>query len=249
MLYMPSLPGYQDSNDIGCKFVNDRLIDLLTNQISSFVFYSDDPDSYFIDKSGTADWNKDLYKLVDADKLKKDEEFAEYISTLFPDWYDYSCMASEFFSLYDLLRAEESYIPSLLLYYVLYYLIREEIDECVDCNEEDKIVMSVPEPDRTKMMEDLKLWCLDSDGYEDEEELNEYLEDCMACYENLDNYLEYCFFDNDCLLLDDYTMDELKNSEFSKQIGLVFEGDLERISLGNTNISVDIPAWEADKLR
>ncbi len=121
------------------------------------------------------------------------------------------------FSALNRIRARGEYIPELPMEYVLYRLIDGEVDFINDVTKDGQpypdvvlsIVQKIPEPDRSIVLNAMKESY--ESGYDPEDE--EYNPDFFIDqYEDMKNYLDICFWDHDCLMLDEIPLEVLKDS-------------------------------------
>lgn len=77
------VPGEKKCQEIGLKFVNDRLIKLMDDAIISYVAMYDSEDRYRERIKCSADWEKPLEEIMDLDRLSQDEKFFdEYLDMM-----------------------------------------------------------------------------------------------------------------------------------------------------------------------
>ena len=203
-------------NDILTRFINERLIDLMDETV--FLMWTqekyEDEDGY--DEAGRYRHIDEFFKL---DDLMNDLEFAKEVSRCYlPKNYPIEKANEAFLELYKLLRAKGEYIPELPMEYVLLGMIYEQIEWIETEIEIDKkrgiepnssTSEKIPEPERTKVLNAMK------DPYERcfNPEIEEYDPDYFIDqYEDMKNYPDICFWDHDCLMLDDMSLEELKGS-------------------------------------
>lgn len=135
-----------------------------------------------------------------------DMDFADCIRIFFPKGYPVEKMNMKFFGLYSLLKSEKEYVPQLAMEYALDQLIELKLDEYRLL--EQSPTESMPEHDYVYRI---------------------LLRDCtpdeatgiMDVYENMENYLEVCFWDSDFALLDEFTEEEIRNSPMNEMLGIM----------------------------
>ena len=224
MLKLQNLPADKKSYDIVNRFINNRLIKLMKDEIMEAACSAMEMQGKYLE----IDPKKPLSEIVGITELMSDRYFADSIRFLYlpPDTSNERAV-SEFFSLYRLLKAKKEYVPHLTMEYVLYHIIQVEIQE-INAPEDERIeyferdrsstVKHIPEPDRTYVRDQI-LREIDGDRVdgEDPEEFAEYM---LSMYEDLKNYDETCFWDFDFLLLNKSTEEDIANSELNKMMGI-----------------------------
>ena len=233
---------------VGEKFVNDRLIRLLEDVMADYI--QRDDMSYMENITCSEDWEKPLDTIIDMNRLRSDVNFGKDLLVGYtPPRFSPEKALSTFFSLYDLLKADEAYKPSLAMEYVLYNVLKTRLDICEDMPEVYNQVERVPEPFRTQMLEELT----DAAGDladEEGETLDDKLEFLMSFYEDMGEYIETCFEDIDCLLLDYMDEDELDDSGMVDAMGINVEGDTKTMRIeqyGGIPLTIDLSPWIMDK--
>ena len=236
MLQLPNQLEDSKANNIVKKFINDRLIAIMEEIILDEV-------SFTMAMEGSLDessYTKSFEEMVNIIDLMTDIEFAENVSLQFlPDGFPLERANQVFLGLYMLLKAPEEYIPELLMEYALFSVIYSQVgeidminedtedglfDDLLDdpffegiADEEYTTVLQIPEPDRSVVMDAVKK------QYEEEcepEELDEMVEYVMNSYEDLREYGETCFWDEDFMLLNDMSEEKLLRSELNKYMGI-----------------------------
>lgn len=138
---------------------------------------------------------------------ENDMEFADYVNLLFPPNYPDNKMTAVYLGLYSLLTAEDEFIPEIIMEYLLDAIIRTNLEMWRDVG-----VPTVQEvPNREYVLQKLK------EEYEGEEITGE---EVLSRIEDLENYEEYCFWDIDFAMLDQMSVEELKQSNMNKELGI-----------------------------
>lgn len=255
MIQMYFTPGGKVCNKLGRKFVNDRLIDLMEDLMAEYAQMGDD--SYMAHIKSSKEWEAPLETVIDLNRMRNDIRFAknwliemEYV----PDSFAPDRALHDFWSLYDLLKAEKEYKPDLSMEYILYYIIEYEKDLCKDMPDLHERRKHIAEPIRSIMMEELKEEAADiqeQDPETYEESIPEIAEDLMACYEDLDQYIETCFEDTDCLFLNEMNEKELEESGLVEAMGINIKGDETqvKIEIDGQQFEYSVPAWEAERIK
>ena len=253
MLLLHGTPGAEKCQEYGKRFVNDRLIELMKNTVTDYVEMCDAP--YRERITCSEDWEKALEEIIDLERLSHDEAF-------FNDWMDMYAMTPntvgpqralhDFFSLYRLLKAKKEYKPDLTMEYILYRVIKLELDICKDEPELHDRVKKIPEPARSQMMEELLVEAAElkeGDPETWEESIPEIADQLMAYYEDLDKYVLTCFEDEDFLFLDDMDEDEMEGSGFADDFGVNIKGDEATVKIegDGQNFEFGVPAWELEE--
>ena len=156
MLMMYCTPGGEKCQEIGRKFVNDRLIRLVDDAIMFYVHMCGKDERYREKITCPADWEKPLDEIVDMERLSQDEKFfSEYLDMmgLVPRTVGPQRALRDFFSLRKLLRAKKEYKPDLSMEYILLALINMELDLCKDEPESHERVKRIQDNDRQLMKE------------------------------------------------------------------------------------------------
>lgn len=204
----------EETNGILTRFVNQRLIDLMdkTVYMDWFSQIGDQPE---IDGYGN---RRHIESYCTIKSLMENTDFAKEVSKYYlPDNYPVEKANEPFLELYKLLRARGEYIPELPMEYVLYRLIDGEVDFINDVIKDGQpypnvvlsTVQKIPEPDRSIVLNAMKESY--ESGYDPEDE--EYNPDFFIDrYEDMKNYLDICFWDHDCLMLDEIPLEVLKDS-------------------------------------
>ena len=226
-----------EAYDIVHKFINDRLIALMEYTILDEIDWRMAIRGELDEDSAV----KTFDEMVDINDLMMDMQFAEDVSLDYlPDGYPKEKANQEFFGLYKLLKAKKDYVPELPMEYVLASLINSEIyqidmiardtadgvfDDLMDDpmfegieDEELTTVEHIPEPDRTVVLNALRVHC---EKEYDPEEVDDAVEYCMNQFEDLRQYGDICFWDEDYLFLDEMDADSLAASELNKQMGIL----------------------------
>jgi len=204
----------EEADGILTRFVNQRLIDLMDDTVYTYWFsqIGDQPE---IDEYGN---RRHIESYCTIESLMENSDFAKEVSMCFlPDKYPVEKANEAFLELYKLIRARGEYIPELPMEYVLYHIICEEIDYINDLIKDGQpdsdvvfsTVHKIPEPDRSIVLNAMKEpYESDYDHEEGEYNPDFYIDE----YEDMKNYLDTCFWDHDCLMLDEMPLDELKDS-------------------------------------
>lgn len=255
MLQLYCTPGAEKCQEIGRKFVNDRLIKLMDDAIISYVDMYDEDERYRERITSSADWEKPLEEIIDLERLSQDERFFdEYLDMmgLVPRTIGPQRALRDFFSLRKLLKAKKEYKPDLSMEYILMALIQMELDFCKDEPENHNPISRIPEPGRSAMMEELRIEAENNRRGESELYANETLEESteglMAYYEDLNEYEMTCFEDTDCLFLDDMDEDEMEGSGMADAFGMNITGDEATVKIeGNgQKFEYNVRAWEVE---
>lgn len=248
MIQMYSTPGYKICHHVGKQFVNDRLIRLVEDVITDYAQMQDE--SYMERITCRADWDKPLEEIIDLNRLVTDQTFAsDCLMALLPDAFSRFPSAPTqalniFFSLYQLLKSRNEYKPDLYMEYMLIQIIYAELDLCKDEVPPHKQIQRIPEPERSKMLQELIAGC--SDEVSDDGTPEEYAEELMVYYEDLEEYIMTCFEDTDCLLLDEMTPEAMMESGFADRFGVHIFGDTRKMSLESNDgvrIDFDFSPW------
>ena len=256
MLQMYCTPGAEKCQEIGRKFVNDRLIRLVDDAIVSYVDMFDEDQRYRERITCSADWEKPLDEIIDLERLSHDERFFDdYLDMmgLVPSTVGPQRALRDFFSLRKLLKAKKEYKPDLSMEYILMALIQMELDFCKDMPENHDPISRIPEPGRSEMMEELRVEAEENRAGEEElyadETLEETAESLMAYYEDLNRYVETCFEDTDCLFLDDMDEEAMEESGFAEGFGVNVKGDEAEIKIEGEGQKFEftVPAWELEQ--
>ena len=153
-----------------------------------------------------------------AEPLKDDEWM---LARFFPKSYPRHKRKAAFSDLIALLKSEKTYIPALILEYVMYELIRYGIEQCEACNTSTTIKMQ--QEDREYVFSILKQECekmiADEECGENEDPC-ELTENMMSDLEDLERCVESCFWDYDFKLLDQMSEKEIFYSELNKILGI-----------------------------
>ena len=235
----------------------DELVDLkelmLDDEFAAAVSMSYLPDNYPLEKANKKFFG--LYKLLRAKK--------EYVPDLTTEYVLYSIIESEIGEV-DMINQdiEDGLFDGLEDDMIDGF--DEDFDEDFDDDEDDffgddfdddeklTTVERIPEPDRSVV----KKAALESyKGEFEGEELEETAEYLVNCYEDLRAYLDVCFWDTDCLFLDDYTEEQLAKMEINEQLGMVAEKEKKIIEFPFQNrdgkqtsikAEFDIDPWDLE---
>ena len=84
--------------------------------------------------------------------------------------------------------------------------------------------------------------------FPDEDEIDN-AEEIIDSFEDIEKYVESCFWDEDYLYLDEMSEEEIKESSLNKQLGIV---DADKIvvidgSSGPTEVRLKIYPWDAEE--
>ncbi|MGB4661869.1 MAG: hypothetical protein WBI07_22030 [Mobilitalea sp.] len=180
----------EKTNEIIKKYMNQKLIDLMNDIMISYC-------------GGGYDEIKE-----------NDEEFIENIDWYFPENYPRDKMVDTFLKLYALLKAEDEFIPELVMEYLMDAILSAQ----VEVYKESGISLVEPIPDREYVLEVLKkefgeTTDIDAGVISGVDRLHEY--------EDLGGYLDYYFWDVDFELLNTYTEEEIRKSLANKECGIV----------------------------
>ena len=256
MIQIYHLPGGTKCWEIGTRFINDRLIKLVEDVMADYVQFNNEIylRERFKDMSKEEvqkEWEKPIGEIIDMNRLREDDGFAEYLmDLLLPASHRRNKALYTFFGIYDLLKAEKAYEPELAMDYVLLMIINHELDWCEELPKYHKRIMRIPEPERTLMLAEC------------EEEAAEMRrgsislnnidgEALMAEIEDLSEYTEICFEDHDCLMLDDVDEEALENDPIAQMMGVQTKGDGFRSEIETDNgkkvkIEFNIAPWQME---
>lgn len=260
-------------NAAGLVHVNNRIKEMMENFLEIYFDLYDD--SYLEDKP-RRDCHIEEY--ADLGRLRNDMNFSEHLHEIeFAPENGWENSASAFVSLYMLLCVKGVYKANLEMEHILLRLLESELDEAADedpnaefecrlevlnASESDVWgkadflmsgqhfqVVRVPEPARSFM-----LYCIEKSGVV--EQIREHeddtctAEDIIRRYEDIEEYIEWCFEDHDCLLLDDMSKKDLTDSGLVKAMGIHVDGDtsVNRMMLPGvgTEIEFRIVPWETE---
>lgn len=253
MLRMYNLPGGKLCQEYGRQFVNNRLIELMENVMAE---YAQTGNNTYMEKiKSSKDWEKPLETIIDLNRMRQDEKFVtEWLEEygLIPQTIGPRRALHDFFSLYDLLKAKEEYKPDLSMEYILLSIIDMELDFCKDMPELYHMVKRIPRSIRTKVMQELLIEaaeCKDQDP-ETEETVQQIAKDMMASFEDLNEYINICFEDTDCLFLNDMDEEEMERFGIENHLGFHIMGDTRKIKITHTSgesIEADISPWKQNR--
>lgn len=122
-----------------------------------------------------------------------DPAFCEYASMFLPDTYPRHMAGQELLKFYHLLQQEIEQVPSIVQEYALNHLITVTLEISRAAGTSTVERMPGHEQVLAALAENLKDY--DSDIKP---------EDVILCYEDLKHYSEFCFFDMDYALLDEF---------------------------------------------
>ncbi len=133
MLKLPNQLSDPKANEIVKTFVNERLINLMEEIILDEVAWKMALSGELTEEDAT----KPFEEMVDIAQLMNDMDFAQNVSlTYLPDNYPVDRANQEFFGLYNLLKAENEYVPDLVKEYILFAIIYMEVEEMDMINED-----------------------------------------------------------------------------------------------------------------
>ncbi len=239
--------------EYGRQFVNRRLIGLLEDIMAEYAQIGDD--SYMEKITSSKDWEKPLETIIDLNRMRQDERFVtEWLEEfdLIPQTIGPKRALHDFFSLYDLLKAKEEYKPDLSMEYILLRVIDSELDLCKDMPELHHKVKRIPKTVRTQMMQELIQEAIKSKEMDPDIKgsIQKIAREMMAYFEDLNEYINICFEDTDCLFLDDMDEDEMKQSGFADQMGVHIMGDTRKMQIihnSGMTVEVDVSPWKQNK--
>ena len=264
-------------NAAGLVHVNNRIKEMMECFLD-YYFDSYD-DSYVKDVPTEVRRNSHVEEWADLGRLRNDKKFSEHLHEIeFAPENGWENSASAFVSLYMLLCVKGVYKATLEMEHILLALLESELDEVADDSPENLFeinldilrsidsedvwrradlimcgqhfqVVKVPEPARSFM-----LYCIEKSGVV--EKIREYeddtctVEDIVRRYEDIEEYIEWCFEDHDCLLLDDMSKKDLADSGLVKTMGIHVDGDTSvnrmRLPGVGTEIEFRIVPWETE---
>jgi hypothetical protein len=147
-------------------------------------------------------------------------DYLDIAVDLFPENYNHKNVSLKIKELLDLLQDEEEHVPELLLEYVLYYIIKFEMDYIRDNSNSEQVnifVEKIPE-DRNYVIQKMKEYYIVNNDYGESDEnqtLEEYVEclvsSAMMSIEDLSCYEDTCFWDMDYAFIDQVGYDEAVN--------------------------------------
>ena len=133
MLKLPNQLSDPKANEIVKTFVNERLINLMEEIILDEVAWKMALSGELTEEDAT----KPFEEMVDIAQLMNDMDFAQNVSlTYLPDNYPVDRANQEFFGLYNLLKAENEYVPDLVKEYILFAIIYMEVEQTDMINED-----------------------------------------------------------------------------------------------------------------
>ena len=209
MLRFPeAFSGSKEINAIVCTFINERLINLMEYELGLYASPN---------KNGEFEINySDLFN----------SSFLYIIERHFPPHYDRNKMGYTYMTLYNYLKSEEEYTPQLTMEYVLADLIKDRIIFYQDTDQ--SLVEELPCHQELfdEYMRELE------DSSEPYDEKVDIVNSQLADIENMENYLDTCFWDMDYSLLNTMTEDELRQSGLCKELGIEVPENIQfRITL------------------
>ncbi|MCR5604920.1 MAG: hypothetical protein K6G27_14645 [Lachnospiraceae bacterium] len=252
MLRMYVTPGSLKCKEYGKRFVNDRLIKLMEDVMAEYAQMGDD--SYMSHIRSSEEWEAPLETVIDLNRMRKDKAFArDWLIEMayIPETIDSQRALHDFWSLYDLLKARKEYKPDLSMEYILYSIIRGELDFCKDMPECHDKRQRIPEPQRSEMLKELIEEAKEYKEGEPEtwdESIPEIAEKLMGYYEDLGEYIETCFEDTDFLFLDDMDEKGLEKSGLVDRMGIHIKGDEAKVRIEGENLAYEykVRAWETE---
>ena len=142
------------------------------------------------------------------------EKMHECLDDFFPEGFDKSQMQDTMKELYFIITSEDRYIPNLVEEYVL--------AACIDVMEEsaseDESFID-PMPRRGEVKKAIIEYFMDECG-ESEEEASEIAEDRIRGLEDFSGIIDYCFYDTDFMMLDDYAAEDIVRSGVNDELGV-----------------------------
>ena len=130
------------------------------------------------------------------------------LAPYFPKNYSVSKMHGVIMDLYSLLNSDTTYIPALIIEYVLFQIILKYLQYLRIFKL--STVVKIPDPDRTLILSAMQK-SIDPE---------ESLDDAMAFIEDMAYYPEFCFWDWDFKFLDEVTEDKLYHSDLNTLLGI-----------------------------
>lgn len=236
-MYRQNMPGKEICKSAGASFVNNRLIGLIESVIIEYVKKSDS--SYIMSNNDVVE--APLDELVDMGRLREDMFFAKKsIIQYCPRDYDPAKALYAFFSLYDILKAEKVFKPEIVMEYILYNIMKKEV-EMSDENVEDHYrFRKLPEPVRTQMIQELEeVACPGYLGYPCP--TVDYL---ISFYEDLELSMDFCFENFDCKLLDVISEERMEETGYAQKFGINTSRSRYVTDVDGVKISVRVPRWE-----
>ena len=108
--------------------------------------------------------------------------------------------------------------------------------------DETGYVKRIPIPDRTFLKKRFSLQFSDDDGINNSEEL-------IDSFEDIEKYVESCFWDEDYLYLDEMSEEKIKGSALNKQLGIV---DVDKTVVidgpsGPMEVRLKIYPWDTEE--
>ncbi len=148
---------------------------------------------------------------------EQDEIFLDYVESYFPLNYPSDKMAETFYGFYHLLKSEEEFVPKL----AMEYLMAELLCSHIEFSEDAGLSLEVPIENEREYVLSIIVSELDLKGLREEVacEVNQYL----SQFENLREYTETCFWDTDYELLNQYSEEQLLESEANDTLGIGLE--------------------------
>ena len=248
MLDIYMMPEGEKSREIVKRHVNERLLKILDRAIKDYVMIFDDKRRYWKRITCSEDWEKSVDELFDLKQMEKDGDFFFWmqVAYLAPATSTPLSAAQAFFALRRLLQEKGEYKPDLTEEYVLYALIRNELDYCKDLPESGGRVIRIPEPDRNIVLEDVLAEAAGDKEFEPElyenKSVEQIAEDLMGYDEDLGNYVMTCFEDEDFLMLDFIDAKAMKNTLFAQTLGInTGEDDVFTRPEGEDDEDSDLP--------
>jgi len=161
------------------------------------------------------------YASDDIDTIRRDDkEFIAYVSMYFPPHYPRSKIGDTFLGFYALLEAEDTFVPELVMEYVMASLFETFIEEAdaLNLSTVERINAEDREYILSKLIEECEEMSDDSDGIS--AGARKVAEERLNAIEDLREYEDLYFWDTDYALLNDFTEEALRASEMNKELAI-----------------------------
>ena len=142
------------------------------------------------------------------------ETLKDSLEDYFPDGFDRDQIQHVMKELYFIINSDDSYIPNLMEEYVLANCIDTMQDTI---NMDESLLIQMPQRDevKTAITEYLTEECGES-----AEEAEEIAESRIRGIEDYSGMIDYCFYDTDFMMLDDYSAEDIVKSGVNDELGV-----------------------------
>ena len=143
------------------------------------------------------------------------ETLKDSLEDYFPEGFDRYQIQHVMRELYFIITSDDSYIPNLMEEYVLANCI-DAMQDVINMDES----LLIPMPQRDEVKKAITEYLTEECGESAEEEAEEIAESRIRGIEDYSGMIDYCFYDTDFMMLDEYSAEDIVKSGVDDELGV-----------------------------